>query len=230
MRLECCGQPNAGWVVADAVAVVRQHPTIDWPEGETGLRPCSVMRFWLVPERSITILGMVWWQVVLIVVVGLFLLMKLMRRKVDRGGGPARPAAASVYVREGTTYVTSEFLTRDGFWIEQEPCFVEEGPTPEVLAERVLEALDASMVDIPTPPRDTIKSPLPGLAGVRSYGIFMKGTINVAVSQDGTGITVTPMKNCGAKRGFEFKDSDALRVEDVSKLASILVETLEVAE
>jgi hypothetical protein len=217
-------------VVADAVAVVRQHPTIDWLEGGTGVRFYSVMRSWLVPEKSITILGMVWWQVVLIVVVVLFLLVILMRRKVDRGGGPVRPASASVYVREGTTYVTSQFQTRDGFWIEQEPYFVEEGPTPEVLAERVLEALDASMVDIPTPPRDTIKSRLPGLAGVRSYGLFMKGAITVSVSQDGTGITVTPMKNCGAKRGFEYKDSDALRVEDASKLASILVKALEVAE
>jgi len=139
-------------------------------------------------------------------------------------------AAASIYVRNGVAFVVSASRTTDGFWIEQEPYFMDDNVDPQVLAAQVTEALDASKFDVPTPSSESIASRLPELAGVKSFAIFMRGAVSVDISRDAGGITVTPMRNAGPRAGFEFLGSQSRRIESAADLAEVLAEAIQHAE
>ncbi len=139
-------------------------------------------------------------------------------------------ASASLYVRGTLSFVTSESRTEAGFWIEHDPYFVCEDVDSQVLAAQVIEALDASKTGVPTPPRDSLGSRLPELAGVKSFGAFMRGTVSVDVSRDVDGITVIPMRNAGARGGFEFLNDLSCLIDSPASLAQALDKALEQAE
>jgi hypothetical protein len=139
-------------------------------------------------------------------------------------------SAASLYVRKGKCYVTALSRSIDGFWFESEPVFVEDGVDLARLSLCIRQALEASRTEVPAPRRDALASRLPALAGVKSFGSFMKGAVSVDVSADGDRIKLTPMRNGGARRGFEFKNEEAVLVEDAEALASGLAMAIAAAE
>jgi hypothetical protein len=139
-------------------------------------------------------------------------------------------AAATLYVRDGTCFVTAMDRSIEGFWFESEPVFVENGVDFMVLSSCVQRALAASKTDVPAPRRDKLGSRLPGLAGVKSFGAFMKGAVSVDISSDGEKIKLTPMKNGGARNGFAFKIEESIIVDSVDQLALSLASALAVAE
>jgi hypothetical protein len=138
--------------------------------------------------------------------------------------------AASLYVRKGQAFVTSMSRTMAGFWIESEPLFVEDRADPLVIASCVRLALAASQVDVPTPSRDMLGSRLPALAGVKTYGAFMKGAVSVDISMDDGQIRLIPMRNGGTRKGFQFKNDEVLIVVDDKALADYLALALRSAD
>lgn len=139
--------------------------------------------------------------------------------------------AAMLYGRQDRAYVTSESLTMSGFWIATGPCLEANLESPNEIAACVLAALDASISGVPNPLRGVrVDVALLEQAGVKSFGKFMKGTRAVRITAIGEQICITPTTNGGSNRGFEFKDSEALVVNDKAVLASALVKGLEAAE
>ncbi len=139
-------------------------------------------------------------------------------------------AAASLYVRKGKCYITAMNRSVDGFWFESEPVFVEDGVDLARLSFCIQQALAASQTDVPAPPRGELGSRLPSLAGVKSFGAFMGGAVSIDISSDGVRIKLTPMRNCGARRGFEFKNEEAVLVRGGDDLAGGLATALAATE
>jgi hypothetical protein len=137
---------------------------------------------------------------------------------------------AALYVRRGTCFVTTMNRSADGFWFESEPVFVEDGVDVTVLSARIQQALAASRSNVPTPPRNELGSRLPGLAGVKSYGAFMKGSVRVSILSDGDEIKLTPMRNGGPRKGFEPKSEEVVIVENADSLAISLAAVMAAAE
>lgn len=139
--------------------------------------------------------------------------------------------AAAIYVRRGRVFIVTYSQTVDGFWIEDEPWFQRDEFDPDAAAALLWEALDGTRLGVPTPPRDSLGSMLPELAGVKTYGAFMKGTASVDVSLCEAGsLAVTPMRNGGASAGFEPMVESAIELESEEQLADALVAALEIAE
>lgn len=136
-----------------------------------------------------------------------------------------------LYARRGRAFVTSESQTQDGFWVMTGPCLVVSLDSPDEISTRVHEALDMSRSGVPSPsPSERLDTELLKQAGVKSFRTFIRGTRAVRISASGQRMIVTPTRNGGTSRGFEFKDSEALQVDDEALLASALTEALEAAE
>ena len=142
-----------------------------------------------------------------------------------------RRRAAMLYARRGQAFVNAESQTVDGFWVGSGPCLVEDLDAPDRISERVLEALAASRLGVPTPsPSEALDTELLQQAGVKSFSAFMNGARAVRITASEQGITVTPMRNGGSRRGFLFKQSEAVFAQAGDELASALVAALDAAE
>jgi hypothetical protein len=122
--------------------------------------------------------------------------------------------AALVYERGECVYVTSESQTLDEFWIASPPFTAHESADLEddALARLVLAALAESELRIRTPSAATNPlSPVLRLAGVKSLSEFMRGARAVRVVVVDDEIEITPMRNAGARRGFEFLEEKSIR-------------------
>lgn len=139
--------------------------------------------------------------------------------------------AAMLYARGGRAFIVPESLTVDGFWVASSPCLVESLDAPDAVADCALRALEASRSGVPTPPpTERLEAELLERAGVKSFGTFMKGALAVRLTAGERGIILTPMRNAGARSGFEFKERAELDVEDMSELVSGIAAALEAAE
>jgi hypothetical protein len=131
---------------------------------------------------------------------------------------------AEVIRRNGRIVVASYSKTTPGFsvlnsWQAAYPDSI----LPEELGKAVMAALAASREDVPPPPpRQSSPSPelkaLMTSAGVKSYSAFMNGARSVDVRQENRSnvITVTPMRNCGPREGFDFLPDLALELPATS--------------
>lgn len=138
-----------------------------------------------------------------------------------------------LYVRRGHAYVTPESLTTDGFWVASPPFSKSDSDAPSAeLANLLLNALEASRCGVPTPPvSENPFARVLELAGVRSFGTFMKGARAVRLSSDGETVTLTPMRNAGAKGGFEFLEAEVRTVPaEVESVYSAVQMALDAAE
>lgn len=140
-------------------------------------------------------------------------------------------ALAAIYVRRGRVFVVASSQTVDGFWVETDPRYKSDEFDAAEATACLVEALDGSHLDVPTPPRDSPVTQLPALAGVKSYATFMKGAVSVQVYRCGDGtLTITPMRNAGARGGFVPIVEHEVEVESGDQLTSALVAALENAE
>jgi hypothetical protein len=140
-------------------------------------------------------------------------------------------AAAALYVRRGRVFVAAFSETVDGFWIETDPRLESDGFEAAEASALLLEALEGSQLGVPTPPRDSIGTKLPALAGVKSFATFMRGAFSVDLSRSDEGtLTVTPMRNDGARGGFVPMVEHQTHLGGADQLADALVNALELAE
>lgn len=138
--------------------------------------------------------------------------------------------AAALYLRRGRVFVAAFSETVDGFWIEAEPRFESDEFEAVEAATLLLEALKGSQLGVPAPPRDSLGSALPALAGVKSFATFMRGVRSVDLSRSDEGtLTVTPMRNGGARDGFVPMTEHETHLGSADQLADALVDALGLA-
>jgi len=142
--------------------------------------------------------------------------------------------AAVVYARGEQVYVTSESQTLDEFWIASPPVTAHAAADlgDEELARLVLTALAESELRVPTPSIATNPlSPVLRLAGVKSFAEFMRGARAVRVVVVDDEIEITPMRNGGARGGFEFLEDKSIRTSsDAVSLSRALSRAQALAE
>jgi hypothetical protein len=111
---------------------------------------------------------------------------------------------ATVDHRAGELIVCSYSQTTAGFWImngavDRLPDEVDD----DQLGTAIITALDSSEHGVPlSPGTGTPFSPVLRALGIRSYGRYMTGTAQVAVSRTAEGVLVTPKHNGGTREGF----------------------------
>ncbi len=120
------------------------------------------------------------------------------------GWGRQRIRSAACYLRDGKLYLHSSSLAAAGFWTATPPWLVVDPADVEGLSRAIDAALAGSRARVRTPDRDTpVLAPLYELAGVKSWSRFVAGTRSVTIEQAGAVRTFTPMRNAGARGGFE---------------------------
>jgi hypothetical protein len=137
--------------------------------------------------------------------------------------------------RRGTVIlVTAMSRTVDGFWVVTPPHRrLDASSSAGEVGEAVAEALAGSQDGVPNPP--VRGGPLPiqpllDLAGVKSWSTFVKGTVLARVEQERRSITITPLRNLGARDGFaELDDPLTLRPGDTVELGSQVLAALDKA-
>jgi hypothetical protein len=101
--------------------------------------------------------------------------------------------------------VESKSKTVDGAWIAEGTPLEVIGDQAERLGECTLTCLDLSMIEVPHPTDfKALTAPLFELVGVRRWSDFVKGTLALDVEDSGETIRLTPMRNRGARDGFDF--------------------------
>jgi hypothetical protein len=127
----------------------------------------------------------------------------------------AREQRATVDRRSGALIVCSYSKTTAGFWImnghyDRLPDDIDE----EHLGVAVLTALDASKHGVAVPSRTgTPFDPVLRELGLRSYGQYMTGTAQVAVTAL-DGVTIAPNHNGGTRQGFTEIEADTEVIHD----------------
>lgn len=125
-----------------------------------------------------------------------------------------RSGTVTVYLRRGKAIVASHDRTIAGFWIEARAASFEGSVESPELARLCLEGLQQARIDVPTPPpRQKLEVPTYEVAGVKGWAAFTKGTRAVSLRQQGGEISVIPMANRGARRGFEFLVDHEIRCQ-----------------
>ena len=111
--------------------------------------------------------------------------------------------SAKAYRRNGKWFVHSDCQTTAGVWIASAP-YVASEDDPATLGNAILEALEASAIEVPHPTSwGNIFSPVLDLAKVKSWTTFVKGASLVGVEANGPTIILTPHCNQGSEDGFD---------------------------
>ena len=125
---------------------------------------------------------------------------------------------ATAYRRKDGWYFHSDSLTTDGVWLATQP-FLKLAPeaSPSSIGETVLRVLQASQPSVPHP-KDwkAVDYPIPEMAGVKSWGTFMKGSMRLCLDAADGVLVVTPTKNLGPKEGHLPYGDRAIRLPDNS--------------
>lgn len=114
--------------------------------------------------------------------------------------------SCQVYARRGQLFVVAQARVGNGLWISWPPFTKVPQDSPEI-GPLVLATLDQTAYDIPAPNFRTDPAPITPvlqLAGVKSWGTFVKGTDLVGVELDGGQLSLLPMVNRGAREGFDY--------------------------
>jgi hypothetical protein len=109
----------------------------------------------------------------------------------------------TVYKRKDGWYLHPRSHTTAGWWLTAPPFIrlAADGPAADV-GNAVLRGLEASRDNIPPPASwDGLSKPMLELAGVKSAGKFMKGSLCLGIEDDGEWLNFEPTKNQGPRRG-----------------------------
>lgn len=128
---------------------------------------------------------------------------------------------ATVYGKPGFFIVVTSSETTTGLWIEAGPYYrLSADASDEDLGSCVLSALAASTNDLPHPTDwKNFHKPVWDLAGVKSWGAFVKGASCVSVEAELDRISLTPSVNHGARDGFKARLDGMISIYSPSKLA-----------
>ena len=125
---------------------------------------------------------------------------------------------AGIYKRKKQFFIHASSKTTAHWWIIWEPILaLPETCDDQELDQAIRTALEGSRVDVPHPrPEDfeTVGAGLYLLAGVKSWQGFANGASSVDVEQEGTRISLSPLRKDGA--GFGPDDWRQVVVLDAS--------------
>jgi hypothetical protein len=112
--------------------------------------------------------------------------------------------AATIYERKGKLYVHSSSKTTAGVWVINAPALIVDKANVGELGHAIRECLAASREGVSHPSSlANLFDPVLDLAGVRSFGTFVKLAKCVEVeTNDGVTATLIPTRNEGADDGF----------------------------
>jgi hypothetical protein len=122
---------------------------------------------------------------------------------------------AAVYDRRGKLIVHPDGKTTAGVLIAIEPFVVLENTQPAAIGAALRMALEKSKVGLRHPQLDewdAVAAPLYAAAGVKTWGVFVKGTELVNVEADDAVIRLLPQENCGARDGFQPRGLPAVEL------------------
>jgi hypothetical protein len=114
---------------------------------------------------------------------------------------------AGAYLRRGRIYVYSEHKTVGGALIAQDDVVSLDSTDFKGIAEAVKNALQAYRMGVPIPPRESLSGTswkMYAVAGVRKWSDFVKGAKGISIRSENGQITLTPMRNRGARGGFDY--------------------------
>jgi hypothetical protein len=130
-------------------------------------------------------------------------------------GERAVTKSASVDHRKSEYIVTSYTQTDAGFWqMNGHFSRLRSSAVPDDLGQAVLSALDASnrLPLTHTGASESAFAPVLEELGLKTYTQYMKGTLSVSVEiAEGDVLSITPMRNGGAREGFHLRDALAAR-------------------
>lgn len=112
--------------------------------------------------------------------------------------------AATIYERKGKLYVHSSSKTTAGVWVINPPVLAVEKEATGEIGRAIRECLGASREGVPHPKSFTnLFDPVLDLAGVKSFGTFVKSAKCVEVETSGdAAVTLIPTRNEGVDDGF----------------------------
>jgi hypothetical protein len=134
--------------------------------------------------------------------------------------------AATIYEHKGKLYVHSSSKTTAGVWVINAPALTADKANASELGRAIRECLAASREGVPHPSSfANLFDPVLGLAGVSSFGTFVKSAkcVEVETSDDVTA-TLIPTRNEGVYDGFTplpNKTAAALDSDEVLGSAAI---------
>lgn len=112
--------------------------------------------------------------------------------------------AATIYERNGKLYVHSSSKTITGVWVINALVLAVDKEDVGEIGRSIRECLAVSREGVPHPKSFTnLFDPVLDLAGVKSFGTFVKSVkcVEVEMSDDG-GVTLIPTRNEGVDDGF----------------------------
>jgi hypothetical protein len=123
---------------------------------------------------------------------------------------------AKLYLRTKDLLINAQSQTTTGAWILSSPVTRLGADCPnDALGAAVRAAIQGSRAGVPHPKVfKGLSDPLYELAKVKDWLTFVKGAKCVSVREDAGTITLTPMRNLGAKEGFQEEPPSALSVAD----------------
>lgn len=142
---------------------------------------------------------------------------------------------AAVYDRRGKLIVHPDGKTTAGVLIAIKPFVVLENADPAAIGAALRMALESSKVGIRHPELDewdAVAAPLYAAAGVKTWGVFAKGTELVSVEANDAVIRLLPQENRGPREGFQPRGLPAVEVpSDTSdeQIGSAVLKALELA-
>jgi hypothetical protein len=142
---------------------------------------------------------------------------------------------ATVYKRSEAFYLHANSQTTEGVWVAVRPFLrLPAGEPATSLGHTIIEVLHASQLGIPHPTDwDAVEYPLPELAGVKSWAMFMRSASCVSVTADGGKVMLMPNRNSGPREGYEALPEKTLELPldcAVERVAKALNEAIALCE
>jgi len=120
--------------------------------------------------------------------------------------------------RLGVLWVCSYSQTVDGFWVMNGAIeSLDDSTADERLGSSVLDMGRVSRLGVPTPTVAELSRPAPVVvaAGLRSYGVYLKGLRSVSVQFGVNSVRVVPQRNGGTKEGLVPIDHASVDLESL---------------
>lgn len=113
--------------------------------------------------------------------------------------------SASIFLRKKDLLIHAQSQTTTGAWILVSPVTRLDAACPnDILGAAALAVLRSSRTGVPHPKVFTgLADPLFKAAKVKDWATFVKAARCARLNEDGGVISVTPMRNLGARQGFE---------------------------
>jgi len=139
---------------------------------------------------------------------------------------------AEAFEWQGRIFLHAYSKTTAGFSVLSQPILGADPRDPQEVGRAILLALAGSKEGVPLPSIwDDVSAPLIKFAGAKSRSAFYSYARCVRIRCQGDGVTFTPMRHLGGRKGYEpLKGKDRSSLPDSADLGSTLLSALQDAE